>query len=77
MVFQFEHVGIGDGPLGKWTTKRYDFMQLKKILSHWQTGLTAKPGTACSGAITISPGLHPAGAMTRPSPPPRCWLPAC
>ena len=42
MVFQFEHVGIGDGPLGKWTTKRYDFMQLKKILSHWQTGLDGK-----------------------------------
>ena len=42
MVFQFEHVGIGDGPLGKWTTQRYDFMQLKKILSHWQTGLDGK-----------------------------------
>ena len=41
MVFQFEHVGIGDGPLGKWTTRRY-FMQLKKILSHWQTGLDGK-----------------------------------
>lgn len=42
MVFQFEHVSIGDGPLGKWTTQRYDFMQLKKILSHWQTGLDGK-----------------------------------
>lgn len=42
MVFQFDHVGIGDGPLGKWTTQRYDFMQLKKILSHWQTGLDGK-----------------------------------
>ena len=30
MVFQFDHVGIGDGPLGKWTTQRYDFMQLKE-----------------------------------------------
>ena len=42
MVFPFDHVGIGDGPLGKWTTQRYDFMQLKKILSHWQTGLDGK-----------------------------------
>lgn len=42
MVFQFEHVGIGDGPLGKWTTQRYDFMQLKEILSRWQTGLDGK-----------------------------------
>lgn len=39
MVFQFEHVEIGDGALGKWTTKRYDFMELKKILSKWQTEL--------------------------------------
>lgn len=39
MVFQFEHVEIGDGKLGKWTTKRYDFMELKKILAKWQTEL--------------------------------------
>ncbi|MDO5336138.1 MAG: alpha-glucosidase [Eubacteriales bacterium] len=39
MVFQFEHVEIGDGRLGKWTTSRYDFMELKKILSKWQREL--------------------------------------
>lgn len=39
MVFQFEHVEIGGGPLGKWTTKRYDFMELKQILAKWQTEL--------------------------------------
>ncbi len=39
MVFQFEHVEIGDGPIGKWTTKRFDFMELKKILAKWQTEL--------------------------------------
>ena len=42
MVFSFDHVSIGDGPLGKWTTQRFDFMQLKKILSRWQTGLDGK-----------------------------------
>ena len=42
MVFSFDHVSIGDGPLGKWTTARYDFMELKKILSRWQTGLDGK-----------------------------------
>ncbi|MDY2627086.1 MAG: alpha-glucosidase [Lachnospiraceae bacterium] len=42
MVFQFEHVSIGDGKLGKWTTKRYDFMELKKIICKWQTELEGK-----------------------------------
>lgn len=42
MVFQFEHIGIGDGRLGKWTTERYDFMELKRILTEWQTSLEGK-----------------------------------
>jgi len=42
MVFQFEHTGIGDGKLGKWTTERFDFMELKEILSKWQTKLQGK-----------------------------------
>ena len=76
MVFPFDHVGIGDGPLGKWTTQRYDFMQLKKILSHWQTGLDGKAWNSLFWGNHDQPGLHPAGAMTRPSPP-RCWPSAC
>lgn len=42
MVFQFEHVSIGDGKLGKWTTKKYDFHELKTILTKWQTQLEGK-----------------------------------
>ncbi len=42
MVFQFEHTGIGDGKLGKWTTERFDFMELKEIISKWQTRLQGK-----------------------------------
>ena len=42
MVFQFEHVSIGDGRFGKWTTKRFDLVELKRILSKWQTELKGK-----------------------------------
>ncbi len=42
MVFQFEHVGIGDGKLGKFTTKRYDFKEFKSIIEKWQTQLQGK-----------------------------------
>lgn len=39
MVFQFEHVSIGDGDYGKWTTERYDFMEFKEIMNRWQEEL--------------------------------------
>lgn len=39
MVFQFEHVSIGDGDYGKWTTERYDFMEFKDIMNRWQEEL--------------------------------------
>ena len=39
MVFQFEHVSIGDGDYGKWTTDRYDFMEFKQIMNDWQEKL--------------------------------------
>lgn len=39
LVFQFEHVESGNGSLGKWTTKRFDLMELKEILAKWQTEL--------------------------------------
>lgn len=43
MVFQFEHVGVGDnGPLGKWTTGRYPFMEFKGTLIKWQEELEGK-----------------------------------
>lgn len=39
MVFQFEHVELGGGPLGKWTDQKVKLTDLKKTLSRWQTGL--------------------------------------
>ncbi len=42
MVFQFEHIEIGNGKLGKFTTNRYDFSEFKKIISNWQINLEGK-----------------------------------
>lgn len=36
MVFQFEHMTLDFGELGKWSTNRIPFIPLKKILSKWQ-----------------------------------------
>lgn len=42
MVFQFEHVDLGGGPLGKWTDNRVPLVELKRVLSRWQAGLEGK-----------------------------------
>ncbi|BCN29262.1 glycoside hydrolase family 13 protein [Anaeromicropila herbilytica] len=39
MVFQFEHVDIGNGLEGKWSNLGYKVSELKDILSKWQLGL--------------------------------------
>lgn len=40
MVFQFEHIGLDQQPDGeKWDLAPLPFVQLKKVLSSWQTGL--------------------------------------
>ncbi|MGG5253494.1 glycoside hydrolase family 13 protein [Neobacillus sp. SM06] len=39
MVFQFEHMGVGDGPEGKWSNQPWKLTDLKRILSNWQTEL--------------------------------------
>ena len=40
MVFQFEHMDVdGDEKSGKWTTKKMDLRDMKKILTRWQKGL--------------------------------------
>ncbi|MBR9787843.1 MAG: alpha,alpha-phosphotrehalase [Vibrionaceae bacterium] len=42
MVFNFHHLKV-DYPNGeKWTKAPFDFLQLKQIFSHWQTGLNGK-----------------------------------
>ena len=38
MVFQFEHVEIGGGDYGKWTTERYDFFKvIMKMMENFGT----------------------------------------
>ncbi|MDR1585875.1 MAG: alpha-glucosidase, partial [Treponema sp.] len=40
MVFQFELATIDDDPaLGKWTTKRFDLREFKRVTAKWQDGL--------------------------------------
>lgn len=40
MVFQFEHMDVdSDKKAGKWTTRKMDLRNLKKILTRWQKGL--------------------------------------
>ena len=40
MVFQFEHMDVdSDEKDGKWTTRKMDLRDLKKILTRWQKGL--------------------------------------
>jgi oligo-1,6-glucosidase len=39
MVFNFEHVGLGEGEYGKWTPKEWKLTELKSIFTEWQTGL--------------------------------------
>ena len=40
MVFQFEHMDVdSDENAGKWTTRKMDLRNLKKILTRWQKGL--------------------------------------
>jgi oligo-1,6-glucosidase len=42
MVFQFEHVGLDNGPNGKWDLKPLVLHDLKKSLSRWQEALGEK-----------------------------------
>lgn len=42
MAFGFEHVEIGNGPNGKWTSKRFNLNELRDIITKWQLGLKGK-----------------------------------
>ena len=39
MVFQFDLMDIGQGPFGKWTAKRFDLLDVKRVVSYWQKEL--------------------------------------
>ena len=40
MVFQFEHMGVGDGD-SKWDAGEFDLVEFKDVFDRWQTGLAA------------------------------------
>ena len=42
MVFQFDHVELGDDENGKWNDKRIPLCDLKEVITRWQTGLDGK-----------------------------------
>lgn len=42
MVFHFEHMGLWNGPDGKWSNMPWKLTDLKEILSKWQYGLEHK-----------------------------------
>lgn len=49
MVFQFEHVGLADGPRGKFDPRPVDRAALKANLADWQEALAPAPGA--DGAV--------------------------
>jgi len=42
MVFQFEHTDLDSGPGGKWDVQPWSLVELKKVMTHWQTELYGK-----------------------------------
>lgn len=42
MVFQFEHMDLDGGETFKWNDKKIDLVELKQVLSKWQTKLEGK-----------------------------------
>ncbi|WP_410513855.1 alpha-glucosidase [Paenibacillus sp. BR2-3] len=39
MIFNFDHVDIGNGKFGKWTPESWKLTDLKRIFTKWQNGL--------------------------------------
>ena len=42
MVFQFELMRVDHGPFGKWTTRRYNLLDVKEVVTRWQEHLYNK-----------------------------------
>lgn len=42
MIFQFEHVGLGDNENGKWNDTPIDYAAFREVMSRWQTRLGGK-----------------------------------
>ena len=56
MVFQFEHVGLADGPHGKFDPRPVDRAALKANLAAWQKALA--PQTDAQGAVVAERGWN-------------------
>ena len=56
MVFQFEHVGLADGPGGKFDPQPVDRVALKRNLAAWQEALA--PAVDASGRLTGERGWN-------------------
>ncbi|XMR43004.1 hypothetical protein ACLK16_22240 [Escherichia coli] len=58
MVFNFHHLKV-DYPNGdKWTKAPFDFLELKRIFNHWQSGMHGK---GLVGPVLVQPrsAAHP------------------
>ncbi|MGM0509107.1 MAG: glycoside hydrolase family 13 protein, partial [Fusobacteriota bacterium] len=42
MIFQFEHMGLDEGPDSRWFGSEFELPELKKIIGKWQTELYGK-----------------------------------
>ena len=80
MVFQFEHMDVDSDGENKWTDKKLRSARTERqsLPAGKKDWMRHRPGTACSGKITISPG--PSAAIGRRRPisgalPRKCWPP--
>jgi oligo-1,6-glucosidase len=69
MVFQFEHVDLDHGPMGRYDPGALRLTDLKTSLGRWQSGLAERAaGTASTGTTTTSrapsPGTRPTNRAT-------------
>ena len=50
MIFQFEHVNLVSGPIGKWTDQKPQLKDFRRVMNLWKE----KPGIACILIIMTS-----------------------
>lgn len=78
MVFQFEHAFLANGPYGKWTDNPVPLLELKQVMSKWQTALEGKAWNSLYWDNHDQPGQFPDTEMTVLSFvrfQQKCWLP--
>ena len=60
MIFQFEHVSLGQGPGGKFDPRPVELAELKTNLARWQDGLAPSAGDA-EGGPGVGGGVRETG----------------